>query len=108
MKPTNTKSYCYPLIDKDEVRAQVPKMLETGIIRSSILTRSFAVCVVLKKLDPSGFHKLEIEPKDILKNRFLFKSGHFEFARMSFSLKNAPSTFQSVMEKNIVGIQNEK
>lgn len=45
----------------------------------------------------SGFHQIEVEPKDRPKTAFSTEKGHFEFIRMPFGLKNAPSTFQRAM-----------
>ncbi|GBP15563.1 Retrovirus-related Pol polyprotein from transposon 17.6 [Eumeta japonica] len=39
-----------------------------------------------------------MEPKDIPKTAFSVEGGHYEFIRMPFGLKNAPSTFQRVMD----------
>ena len=46
----------------------------------------------------SGFHQVEIDEKDIPKTAFSVENGHYEFLRMPFGLKNAPSTFQRVMD----------
>lgn len=155
-KPIYTKSYRYPQIHKQEVKSQVSKMLDQGIIRPSISPWSSPVWVVPKKLDASGkqkwrvvvdyrklneltiddkyplpnisdlldqlgkcqyfttldlasgFHQIEIDSKDIQKTAFTVENGHFEFVRMPFGLKNAPSTFQRVMDNILLGIQNER
>lgn len=66
-------------------------------------------CQYFTTLDlASGFHQIEIDPKDIPKSAFSVDNGHYEFVRMPFGLKNAPSTFQRVMDNILVGIQNER
>ena len=44
-----------------------------------------------------GFYQIEVEPEDREKTAFSTHNGHFEFIRMPFGLKNAPSTFQRMM-----------
>lgn len=56
----------------------------------------------------SGFHQIEMHEDDIPKTAFNAENGHFEFLRMPFGLKNAPATFQQVMDSILRGIQNEK
>lgn len=57
----------------------------------------------------SGFHQLILDPKDTEKTGFSVTtngiSGHFEFTRMPFGLKNAPSTFQRMMNLVLSGLQ---
>jgi len=50
----------------------------------------------------SGFHQCEMDFRDIPKTAFQVEGGHFEFVRMPFGLKNAPATFQRVMD-NVLG-----
>lgn len=45
-----------------------------------------------------GFHQIEMDPESIEKTAFTVNNGHFEYLRMPFGLKNAPSTFQRVMD----------
>lgn len=53
----------------------------------------------------SGFHQIEVQSKDICKTAFTVENGHFEFVRMPFGLKNAPSTFQRVMDNVLHDLQ---
>ena len=45
-----------------------------------------------------GFHQIEMHPDSIQKTAFSVDNGHYEYLRMAFGLRNAPCTFQRVMD----------
>lgn len=55
--PVYTKSYRYPFVHRQEVRDQITKMLDQGIIRPSDSAWSSPIWVVPKKADASGKQK---------------------------------------------------
>lgn len=56
----------------------------------------------------SGFHQIPISPKDAPKTAFSVPQGHYQFTRMPFGLKNAPATFQKLMNTCLSGLQGSR
>jgi len=53
----------------------------------------------------SEYHQIPIQEKHKKKTAFSTPYGHFEYNRMPFGLKNAPATFQRLMNSVLTGIQ---
>ena len=53
----------------------------------------------------SSFHQIEMNLKDQQKTAFTTPHGHYEFNRMPFGLKNAPATFQHLMDLALTELQ---
>lgn len=56
----------------------------------------------------NGYHQVLLDDTDKEKIAFSSNLGHFQFRRMPFGLKNAPSTFQRLMNSVLAGLQGIK
>lgn len=151
--PVNTRPYRMPEVHKAEIKSQVDKMLQEGVVRPSSSPWNSPLLVVPKKPDSNGqrkwrvvvdfrklneitvadafplpniedilgqlgdskyfstldlangFHQIGVREEDKPKTAFSTPHGHFEFNRMPFGLRNAPPTFQRLMNKVLTGLQ---
>ena len=56
----------------------------------------------------AGFHQIPMKEEDKKYTAFSTTQGHFEYNRMPFGLKNAPATFQRMMDNAFRGLIGEK
>ncbi|GFV93573.1 retrovirus-related Pol polyprotein from transposon 297 [Trichonephila clavipes] len=54
----------------------------------------------------SGYHQVEVNPADQDKTAFVCSFGTFRYKRMPFGLRNAPATFQRLMDQFRNGLAN--
>ncbi|GFV48800.1 transposon Tf2-6 polyprotein [Trichonephila clavipes] len=54
----------------------------------------------------SGYHQVEVNPADQDKTAFVCPFGTFRYKRMPFGLRNAPATFQRLMDQFRNGLPN--
>lgn len=55
----------------------------------------------------SGFHQIPMNTNSKKYTAFSTPQGHFQFNRMPFGLKNAPATFQRMMDTALLGLVNK-
>ncbi len=67
---------------------------DTNIILSNLGKSKYFSSIDLE----SGFHQILMSKIDIEKTAFFDNNGKYEFLRMPFGLKNAPSIFQRAMD----------
>jgi hypothetical protein len=51
-----------------------------------------------------GYHQIELEEEDKAKTAFSTKNGHWEYNRLPFGLKTAPSKFQRMINTVLSGV----
>ncbi|GBM53790.1 Retrovirus-related Pol polyprotein from transposon opus [Araneus ventricosus] len=54
----------------------------------------------------SGYHQIKVHEADQDKAAFICPFGTYKYLRMPFGLRNAPATFQSLIDKFRAGLKN--
>ena len=71
--------------------------------RMDEILENLGKCSYFSTLDlVQGFHQLPVDKNSIEKTAFTVENGHYEYTRMPFGLKNAPTTFQRLMDKILI------
>ncbi|KAL1140965.1 hypothetical protein AAG570_000891 [Ranatra chinensis] len=55
----------------------------------------------------AGYHQIRMHEADCEKTAFQFGRGKYEFTRMPFGLRNAPTTFQRLMDEFLEGLNED-
>ncbi|KFK25816.1 hypothetical protein AALP_AA8G165200 [Arabis alpina] len=108
--PVSERPFRYPQVQKEEIERQVASMMGAGIVKDSRSPFSSHVLLVKKKdgswrfcVDYRAVNKVTdttkilVKAEDVPKTAFRTHDGHYEFLVMPFGLKNAPATFQALV-----------
>ena len=70
-----------------------------------IVSKVGQASVVSKLYMAKGYYQIRMAEQDVATTAFISPYGKYEFVRTLFGLKNAPSTFQRLMDKVLIGCE---
>ena len=78
-----------------------PLPLTTDII-DVVASTAYITSIDLK----NGLYEIPMDLEDAHKTAFAGPYGHYEYTRMGMGLRNAPATFQALMDLTLSSLQN--
>ena len=95
------KPYRHPQAASEEINVQLNKQLKSGIIQDSKSPNNSPVLIIPKKIDASGKRKFRVVVDFRTLNEKVIGD---EYLRMPMGIKNAPATFQRLMDNVLTGM----
>ncbi|KAL4153185.1 hypothetical protein QTP88_001018 [Uroleucon formosanum] len=113
-QPIYQRPYRLPHSQQAEIKTQLDKMQQDGIIEPSSSPWSAPLLLVRKKIDASGqcqlfsvidlasgFYQIPLSKSSRELTAFSANNAHYHFKRMAMGMKTSPSTFQRLMDNFI-------
>lgn len=93
----------YRLLNEEMIGDAFPLPNITHILDQLVNAKYFPVLDLA-----SGFYQIPMSETDAHKTAFSTPYGHYQFERMPFDLRNAPATFQRLMDTVLSGLQGNE